>query len=301
MPLKRMISREAMRFFDLHCDSLTRAYRQGESLSDMSGNISVNKSKKLKKYRQCFAIFIPDGIKGEPAFSYFKDVLLFYERERGDFEKTNIEPVLTAENGNLLGGRTDNLTFFKKAGVRMLTLTWNGENDLGYGCECGCGGLKTFGKIALREMEKRGIIVDVSHLNEDGFRDVERLCQGSFVASHSNCYEVTPHVRNLKDRQLEAIIERGGLIGLTFHLPFLKGAKECTYEAVYKNICHILSLGGENSIALGSDFDGGVMPYELDCPDRLMSLYAYLRGRGLDEVLLEKVLWGNGERFLTES
>ena len=288
-----------MIYSDLHCDTVTRCFEKGESLFDARGHINSFKIEQFTKYRQCFALFVDDSKRGEAAFSYFKKLVEFYEKEIEKIKSECLIPLLTAENGAALGGDSDNVYFMAEKGVKMLTLTWNGENELASGVSRDEGRLKPFGKKVIEKMEKRGIAVDVSHLNEKSFYDVASFVKTPLVASHSNCFSVVPHKRNLKDEQIKLIIESGGLIGLCFHAPFLISDGLGSFEMLYRNIYRILSLGGENSVCFGSDFDGGRPEKVLDSLQKVKNLYAYLKGRGLNKELLEKIFFYNAEKLFS--
>lgn len=286
-----------MIYSDLHCDTVTRCFKKGESLFDARCHINYFKIKQFTKYRQCFALFADDSIRGEAAFSYFKMLLDFYEKELEKIKSSRLIPVLTAENGALLGGDSDNVDFMADKGVKMMSLTWNGENEIASGAHCNGGGLKPFGKEVIARMEERGVLVDVSHLNEKSFYDVASFLKTPLIASHSNCFSIVPDKRNLKDEQIKLIIESGGLIGLCFHAPFLLSDGHGSFEMLYRNIHRILSLGGENAVCFGSDFDGGKPEKVLDSLQKVKNLYAYLKGRGLDKDLLEKIFFYNAEKL----
>lgn len=290
-----------MIYSDLHCDTLTRCFEKGESLFDARGHINYFKIEKLKKYRQCFALFVNDTLRGNAAFSYFKKLVDFYENEIEKIKSEILTPVLTAENGALLGGDSDNVDYLSEKGIKMLTLTWNGENELASGAMCDGGGLKSFGREVITKMEKKGIFIDVSHLNEKSFYDVVSFAKTPLIASHSNCFSLVPHKRNLKDEQIKLIIESGGLIGLCFHAPFLVTDGTGSFEMLYRNIYRILSMGGENSVCFGSDFDGGTPEDCLDSLHKVKNLYAYLKGRGLGEPLLEKIFFTNAEKLFLQA
>lgn len=291
-----------MIYSDLHCDSVTRCYEKGESLFDSRGHINYFKIKQFTEYKQCFALFIDDSKRGDTAFSYFKKLVEFYESEIEKIKSDSLTAVLTAENGACLGGDSDNIHYLADKGVRMLTLTWNGENELASGCMADNGGLKPFGKEVIRKMEQTGILVDVSHLNGKSFYDVASFAASPLIASHSNCFSLVPHKRNLKDEQIKLIIESGGLIGLCFHAPFLVADGLGSFEMLYRNIYRILSLGGEDNLCFGSDFDGGKPEGVLGSLQRVKNLYAYLKGRGLQKGLLEKIFYKNAEKvFLCDT
>lgn len=285
--------------FDLHCDTVTKAYNENKSLFDGEMHINLKKAGYIPKYRQCFALWLSDSLKGRSAFSFCLKLIDFYNDELSFLKEkgvTNLIPLLTVENGSALSGISENISLFAEKGVRMLTLTWNGENEIGQGVGADSGnGLTSFGKNAVRIMEKENIKVDVSHLNEEGFRDVLSLATVPFAASHSGCYSLVPHKRNLKDWQIKEIISSGGIIGVPYCNTFIEGGK----EKVYEHICHILSLGGENNIALGSDFDGCDISDELSGIEKVGELYQYLSESDIGKDITEKIFHINAENFFS--
>lgn len=108
----------------------------------------------------------------------------------------------------------------------------------------------------MKELEKNRIVIDVSHLNTLGFWDLCEIAERPFLATHSNCFEICPHKRNLDDLQIREIIRRKGLIGINFYPIFINGESDASFQEIRRHIRHILSLGGEDVIAVGSDFDG---------------------------------------------
>lgn len=285
-----------MNYFDLHCDTISEAFEKGISLGCSKAAVSFGNITEFKKYNQCFALFINDKFKGDEAEKRAQELYSFYLSQNEVFENhKNLKPILTLENCECFGGKPDNIELWKSRKVVMATLTWNGENALGFGSSVQSGGLKPFGFKAVSEMEKRGIVVDVSHLNEDGFRDVCKKAEKPFVASHSNCFSKCAHSRNLKDYQIKEIISCSGLIGICFYPLFL--GKGNVYELVYEHIKHILSLGGEDVISFGSDFDGAKMNRKLCKIEQVKSLYNFLGKKGFEKELLEKIFFKNAEKF----
>ena len=153
-----------MKLFDLHCDTVTKAFTENKSLFSGEMHINLKKAGYIENYKQCFALWIDDSFKGRPAFSFCSELIDFYQKEIERMKKAaenSFRPVLTIENGSALCGDADNIPYFAGIGVRMITLTWNGENELGYGVGTGCSkGLKPFGKAAIKVMENENIIID---------------------------------------------------------------------------------------------------------------------------------------------
>ena len=169
--------------------------------------------------------------------------------------------MLTIEEGAALEGSIDVLKEFYDKGVRMITLTWNYPNELGYphgynekSSPCERFGLTDCGFQIVEAMENLGMIVDVSHLSDDGVKDVLKCTKKPFVASHSNARAVCPVSRNLSDDLIRKIACRGGVMGLNFYPPFL--GDEGTIDTIIRHAKHIVNVGGIEVLGLGSDFDG---------------------------------------------
>ena len=306
--------------FDLHCDTLT-AFLDAPSPAgerdtlDLPGHhFALSKLPSGVRWCQCCAIFLPDELRGEEAIAY-------YERHRDSFRRqmerfsdrvlpcrtaADVEgawaagktsAVLTVENGSALAGRLERVEQLARDGVRMMTLTWNGANELGSGNDTGQG-MTPFGREAVREMEAQGILVDVSHLNDRGFDDLLEIVRKPFAASHSNARSVCPHRRNLTDDQIRELVRRRCLIGLNYYDIFLRGDGQVpTLDDLYRHAERFLELGAEDCLALGSDFDGADLPPCLDGPDKAAGLYGYFLDRGLSPALAEKILWRNALEF----
>ena len=169
--------------------------------------------------------------------------------------------MLTVEDGACLDGELSRLQTMFDLGVRLITLTWNYENCLGFPNSpdpaLHARGLKDFGLETLAEMDRLGILVDVSHLSEGGFWDVVRENKKPFVASHSCARALCDHSRNLTDEQLRALGDCGGVCGVNFYSQFLRaGAEHTANEDILRHMAHIADHAGMEAVALGSDFDG---------------------------------------------
>lgn len=290
-----------MKYFDLHCDTVSRIYELKTDFFDERLDINAHHLSLFKDYRQCFALFQDDTRKGESAFSYAKNLLGVYKKYILTNKNDNFHPMITLENGNSLGDDIDNIYFWKEQGVRMMSLVWNGENSLGFGALCDDKPLKTFGKAVVKEMEKASVVADVSHLSKRGFYSLLDIAEKPFVASHSNCADVFSAPRNLEKRQIESIIETGGLIGLNFYPAFLGKKKSDVYENLFENIYYVLSLGGEKALSIGSDFDGATMFEKLDKASKVADLYNFLKTKKLSEKVLYNIFYGNAYNFFDEN
>jgi membrane dipeptidase len=327
-----------MRIFDLHCDTLDRlafpllpddlrAGAGGHPVKGESGQLTdfaratghLNlRNMQAFEWCQCFAVFVPDQLDVQQSRRFFELVaptLARHAQEHPDmlsvvddvaqvedaFQKTRCVGLLTIEGGKLLAAAPDMVERIAQAGVKMVTLTWNGPNPLGSGHETHQG-LTDLGRQRIAEMEDAHIVVDVSHLNDEGFEDVRRCARRPFAASHSNLRSVCDVPRNLTDDQFRAIRDAGGVVGLNYYVNFVVDDPELVARGTYSSdqlMAHVdrmLDLGGQDVVALGSDFDGCDIPIWLDSAKKLYVLVDTLRGRYGKE-LAEKICWRNAHDF----
>lgn len=294
--------------------TLAERVRETDTLDLPGRHFSLSSIPEGVHWCQCCAIFIPDGLSQEEAAAYYElhrrnfcrqmEALshkVLPCRTASDIQDTwnqgKTAAILTVENGSALAGRLDRVELLARDGVRMITLTWNGENEIGSG-NVTDHGLSPFGREAVREMERQGILADVSHLNDKGLDDFLSFAQKPFAASHSNARAVCGHRRNLTDEQIREMAGRGCLIGLNYSQDFLRtGDRPALLDDLYRHVEHFLELGAEHCLALGSDADGTDVPPGLDCPERFAGLYQYLLDRGLSPEQADGILWKNALNF----
>lgn len=211
---------------------------------------------------------------------------------------------LAIEGGEAIGESLDELRAFYNRGVRLMTLTWNRRNAIARGVgDPGTGGLTGFGRTVVAEMERLGMIVDVSHLSDEALDDVLAVATRPLVASHSNAKAVRDHRRNLADKQIEGIAATGGLVGLTFAGAFIDAdPAKVTLERTLDHLDRLLSVAGDDHVGLGTDFDGFTAPYGLVMPDctSLPALTAGMLRRGYPEQTIRKVMGLNWLRVVGE-
>ncbi len=306
-----------MRLFDLHCDTLTVAMNARKSLAHNDLQLDFARGASYRPWIQTMAVFVPDTLRGDAAWDYFDRSARYLDgqlqTELPDVARctdgASIRAVrdgggqavlLAVEGGAVLGGRLDRVAALAQRGVRMLTLTWNGADELGGGA-AEPGGLTPFGRDALKELRRYGILPDISHASDPLFWDVCRADDGPLVATHSNCRALCGHRRNLTDDQLRELIRRGGLIGLNLYPEFLTGGTDASFDDIYAHLMHICDLGGEALTAIGTDFDGADMPSELPDAAALAKLAAYLRQRNLPESFIDGVFFDHAADFFIQS
>ena len=274
-----------MKIIDLHCDTLLWSVMKPEDpLEDPERQITVEKLIRGGALAQCFALFVPTDGQGsmaeqeETCYGFFRklaenfeeamrkhaDVLL-QARNAAEIRRNaaagKISAVLTLEDGTFVAGQMSRIEEAASLGARALALTWTTENCFGYpnsdDREAHLLPLKPFGREAVEYMNDLGMIADVSHLNEGGFWDVAKISRKPFVATHSCANELVKHKRNLTDDQIRAVAESGGVIGINFYPPFVSPDREnTTIDTVVRQARYLVNVGGEDAVALGSDFDG---------------------------------------------
>lgn len=299
-----------MRFFDLHCDTITELHKSKGSLAKNDGHISLDRASYLTEYVQDYAIFIPDEYRGKAAVDYFDSVYVYYKNEMSingiseyaDRKETRFKSILSVEGGAGMGGTIDGLHHLADCGVKLITLTWNGRNELASGCfDEEDIGLTSFGKEAIKEMEKLRIAADVSHLSVKGFYDLADIAEKPFMASHS-CIDIVDNYkakhRNLTKEQVKIIAEHKGVIGINLWEKLL-GNEDNSSDAVLRHMSEIIDVGGEDIVAMGTDFDGCDINPELAGIEKIQSLHDYLSHHGFDEKLLDKIFFSNADRFFT--
>lgn len=301
-----------MAVFDLHCDTITEYHKRGYNFCDGGGHYSFANLPKGECWCQCFAIWMPDELRGPAAEEYFEENYRFfisqleqYPRCIGQaFSMQDVQnlmkqgrnpAILTIEGGSALAGKLERVSYLRGLGVRMMTLTWNGVNEIAAG-STSQGGVSEFGRAAIAEMEREGIIVDVSHLNEQSFDEVMAMVTRPVVASHSNSRLVFGHKRNLTDEQFLTIVRQGGLVGINLYKEFIDSDNP-SFSRLMDHIKHFIQLGGEYNIALGSDFDGADVPEYVSSPAKLANLRPVMIQSGLSSEQVENLYYCNAKRF----
>ncbi|WP_160846755.1 dipeptidase [Pontibacillus yanchengensis] len=296
---------------DSHCDVLLKLWEKPGRSFYNSPDLRVNYQKWINNSVkvQCFAIFIPEHVPSSEQYNVaLKMVDIFYEnivhpypeikhitckQDILDLKHNEKGAVLTLEGCHPIGEDLVKLKTLIRLGVRAVGLTWNQANAVcdGIGEERGAG-LSSFGVEVVHVLNSHMIWTDVSHLSYKGFWDTMKIAHYP-MASHSNAYSLTPHPRNLRDLQVKELIHRNAYIGVTYVADFLRANGEASIYDVIDHIQYIVSLGGENSVGLGSDFDGteSIIKYLYDYQD--YDSFVQLLKRTLSPSLYENVTHEN--------
>ncbi len=194
--------------------------------------------------------------------------------------------LLAVENGAALEGSIEKLHLLHDMGVRSITLTWNEDNEIASGI-WGRGGLSVFGRSVIREMNRLGMIVDVSHLNRQSMWDVMEWSTQAVIASHSCAFSLCAHPRNITDEQFTAMVQMGGCVGICYYPLFLNNTQNASLDDVIRHIMHFGEKGGGRGICLGSDFDGvSILPKGLENAVKNANLFDEMQKKGIsgDEI-----------------
>ncbi len=286
-----------IRYADLHCDALTVGrYLQGEEKKrnfwEREGRqISLQKLVKGGCAAQVFALF---SRSTEP--SAWEDTLYFlneFKRGREAFMQAGITPIFAIEDGGSVENDLERVEFLIDAGAKIFGITWNDENCLGFPCGEN-GGLKPFGKRTVEYLLSCGVYPDLSHLSDQGIGDTLSIAESvrfPVVATHSLSRAIWPHKRNLTDGQIRRIADLGGVIGVNFEPSFI-GEK-----GLFAHIEWILAVGGEDALAIGTDFDGIESPV-YSSADQMQAFFDDMKKAGFSARVTEKLAYQNARRLL---
>lgn len=305
-----------MNIIDTHVDTITYIMDKNEGLLKNNANVSLEDFSIFDKKGIYFAIWLSQN-KKHNAFSETMKAIEYYYKEintnktlikhsntfkefKTAFDEKLLASLLCIEGGESLEGNLDNLYKFHEIGVRLLTLTWNNENEFASGVLGKNTGLTSLGKDLIREVNKIDFGIDISHLNEKGFYDVINLTQKPIIATHSNSYDICNSKRNLSNDQLIALKSINSYVSLTIHSPFVNGTENCSISDLLFHIDKLLNILGENFISIGTDFDGSsFLPNEIKTISDIRSLYNIVE-KTYNTVIANKIFYKNQLRFLRQ-
>lgn len=310
-----------MRPVDMHCDTILGLMKDKEKLELFKNDFSIDirKMKKGNSLAQFFAMFVYLKSGKDPMETCLEMIDKFYvELEKnsthislatnyGEIMKNDreckVSAVLTIEEGGAIKGKLHNLRNFYRLGVRAITLTWNYPNEIGFpntNYEHKDKGLTSFGEEVVHEMNRLGMLIDVSHISDQGFYDVARLSSKPFIASHSNARAIKEHSRNLDDNMIRALSEKGGVMGICFERDFLGESEKARIKDMIRHIKHIRNVGGIDVIGLGSDFDGCHPDGEISNIGEIEKLAYALKDNNFTEDEIDKIFYRNALRVIKD-
>ena len=302
--------------FDLHCDTalalLGKDLKTPGSLKSNELHIDLDRAKTLNGYAQCFACFttpyMNEWAKVSPVTVFQREldvILAEIDRNskvielaytakdvRKNYEKGKMSAILTIEGPAGFDFDPELLQDLYAVGFRISSLGWNEQNVLTGSHKTG-GGLTDLGRVYVKEAQRLGMIIDVSHISDEGFWDIMNVTEKPIVATHSNSRAVCDHSRNLTDDMFKAICQTGGVAGFNQCAPFV--GENCDLDTACDHFLHFLELDPDGDhIALGGDLDGcDELPAGFDGVQSYPALAQRLLQRGVDEVTLRKIFWEN--------
>ena len=312
-----------MKVIDMHCDTMKaildgREIDKNINLKHNNLSVDIEKMKQGDYMLQVFAAYT-NIQEGDSLVNCLREIDLFHneiEANKEDIgivlsyndilkniEQNKMSALLSIEEGACCKGDLGLLRNFYRLGVRMMTLTWNYENELGFPNEIIDDklvldrGLKNKGFEFIEEMENLGIIIDVSHLSDAGFYDILNNTKKPFVASHSNSRSICGHRRNMTDDMIKKLSDRGGVMGLNFYSYFLNNNVVSDdiskIEDMIKHAKHIKNIAGIEVIGLGSDFDGIDCKVEIENSSKIQILAEKMKKEGFTENEIEHIFYKN--------
>ena len=308
-----------MKLFDLHCDTATRLLYENQPLYDNGFHVSLKKAEQYEKYIQLTAVFTSTKLSDEDGWEKFWEVrenllaetekngatMIKTARDLEEFGKSDKKYgfILTVEDARILCGKLGRVRELYDAGVRVITPLWGGETVIG-GSHDTDKGLTDFGREAVCEMLKLGIIPDISHASFKSADEIIELCEkhGKVAfASHSDAYSVNPHSRNLTDDRFMRIAARGGIVGVNLcRLHLTKTPESASIDDVCDNILHFKELSPA-SVAFGCDMDGTDLPDGIDDISSLPKITNRLAETGVDSGFIEKLSYNTAFEFMNNN
>lgn len=308
-----------MLIIDAHCDSALTVYKSNGDLYENEFQLDIKRICGQGERVQFFAAFANPrkymnnvltkvlsiiDVVNEACEKHSDKIVLC--RDSSDIENAaangKAAALLSIEGGECLNGELSILRQLYRLGVRSMLLAWNYRNLLADGAEEQNGaGLSDFGKQVVAEMERLGMIVDVSHLCEASFDDVLSIARKPVIASHSNSKAICDNPRNLSDDQLLKIKKNGGVVGINFYPYFLNNTENADMDDVVRHIENICSITGEDHIGIGADYDGiECTPKGLEGAQCIPSLFDRLLQLNHSSTFVEKLAGLNFMRVIKQ-
>lgn len=287
-----------MRYVDLHCDTLTvgkwleKEEREIPFWKREKRQISLRKLREGECAAQTFALF--SRAKEEGAWQNTLSCIEEYEKAREEILRGGVAPILSIEDGGSVENDLRRVQYLLQKGVKIFGITWNDENCLGFPCG-ESGGLKPFGKEVAEYLFEQKVYADLSHLSDEGIEELTNMAKSlrfPVIATHSLSRTVCPHKRNLTDEQIRDIAEVGGIIGVNFAPHFIGK------EGLAMHIRHIENIGGEDVLAIGTDFDGIEDPV-YPSADKMQEFFFDMQKAGFSSRVIEKLAYKNASRLLS--
>ncbi len=308
--------------FDTHCDTAYELYHRGVGLDRNNCHVSLENAAVYDQYAQYYAIWSNRRLDDEACFQDFLKISDNFAaeiarmsdravlvRSADDLTRAVAEgkhaAILAVEDARLLAGKPERLDELAARGVKYLTLLWGGDTCIG-GSHDTENGLTDFGKAVVRGCFARGIVPDISHASERSVDDLLPIayeCGKPIIATHSNSHTLYGHTRNLRDRHFAAIRELGGVVGVSLCPYHLKDQTDApaNAETVFSHVEYYLSLGGEDMVGFGADWDGTDLPAGFDNVSSLAAVAEIMAAHNYSDELIDKLFWKNMYNFAIQN
>ena len=301
--------------FDTHCDTAYELFHRGVHLDTNEGcHISLDKAACYERYAQYYAVWSNRRLDDEACWQDFLKIAANFKAELARIPNQAVQvtnaselesavkagkhaAILAVEDARLTAGKLERLEEMKALGVKYLTLLWGGDTCIG-GSHNTENGLTDYGKALARRSFELGIIPDVSHASEQSVDDLIPIayeCGRPFIATHSNSHALYPHTRNLRDRHFAVIKELGGIVGVSLCPAHLTDCSvhPATAEDVFAHVDYYLSLGGEDLVGFGADWDGTDLPQGFGGVQDLTQVAEIMAKHNYTDELIHKLYWKN--------
>jgi membrane dipeptidase len=291
-----------IKIFDTHCDTAYELHDKKLPFDNDITHITKKQIDKYEIYEQLFAVWSNPKRTDDENWEHYKQVKKHFEEYLLPHKSEKFIPHLSVEGGALLGKHLSRLDTLKADNVRMMTLVWKDECEIG-GAHNTNKGLTPFGKDVLRKMCGLGIIPDISHASDKmSYETFETASEYGMpvCASHSNSRKIREHTRNMTDDMFLKIKNTNGLVGINFCCDFLEDTeiKPAGISSIIRHIEHFMSLGGQKTVCLGCDFDGITeLPNGIEGVKSHNILYDELKKLNYSESLIEDIFYNNAHGF----
>ena len=298
--------------FDLHCDTAYEMLRQKQPLTQNKLAVSLQNAAKFARYTQVMALWTDHNLDDEAGWTAALKMLDNLSADPAITEgrarivtrcptdaSTLPTLMLGVEDARILNGRLARVDELYRRGVRILTPLWKGHTSIG-GSHDTDQGLTDFGAHAIDRAVTHGMIPDVSHASEksaDEIFEIANRHSRPVIASHSNAYALCPVSRNLRDRQIGAILASGGVIGINLYGAFLNTEAPATIADILRQIDYFLTLGAVDALCLGCDMDGCTLPKDIPDLSALPRLAEAMLAAGYTEATVQQIFHENAEKF----
>lgn len=297
---------------DMHCDTPFELFSRSQSFLKNDLAVSAAKANRYRSFIQVAAVWSDKNLDNDAAYERSLNIIEYFKSDISshtdaslwiDNLDSKMRFILSIEDARILNCDITRLYHLYELGIRLITPLWGGITCIGGAFDTNIG-LTEFGKSVIDASVKLGIIPDISHASEKSAYDIFEACdnRSPIIASHSDAYSVFPHKRNLTDEQFKLVKDSGGVVGINLYTEHLGcDSSRPAIDQVLAHIEHYLSLGGEDTVCFGCDFDGATTPLELSDISSLLTVAEKMSLLNYSDSLIEKIFYLNAENFIKKN